>query len=490
MRSRFFLGSLSLAMASVIGFACSDSLHLDPGATSAGGHAPTTSVSTGTGGAPPMACISSADCAFPTPVCDTIEGKCVGCLVVADCAWAPGTVCSSGACVCPKKAESYCEATPDTAPHCADLKTTTADCGACNHACYGACSAGKCVDAWEPTALNGAPEARRSHVAVSTGKAMIVWGGFGAPGPLNSGGIYDPAKHAWTATSLANAPSPRYDATAVWTGTTMIVFGGHNGSGPLGDGGIYDPVKNTWTKIAPAPATPSPRYFHTAVWSGSKMVVWGGYNDKIALPDGATFDPTTGTWTGITTFNVPSARYVHTAVWADQQSRMIVFGGVEPMTGALDDGGLYDVGGDTWTPLPSGGPSKRFNHSAVYTGQEMLVWGGNDGMGNFLFDGQKLNVQTGQWNAMNPPWPEQREHHTAVWAPAPASKMVLFGGDNAQGTVGSLWSTTPVGPFMGPLESGPDARTFHTAVIVGTQMIVWGGNTPSGATRTGGSFTL
>jgi len=34
---------------------------------------------------------------------------------------------------------------------------------------------------------------------------MIVWGG--TPGPLNTGGRYDPGTDSWTATSTTNAPS-------------------------------------------------------------------------------------------------------------------------------------------------------------------------------------------------------------------------------------------------------------------------------------------
>ena len=59
-----------------------------------------------------------------------------------------------------------------------------------------------------------------------TGSEMIVWGGYGNSGYLNTGGRYDPVTDSWTATSTINAPTGRWLHTAVWTGSQMIVWGG------------------------------------------------------------------------------------------------------------------------------------------------------------------------------------------------------------------------------------------------------------------------
>ena len=39
----------------------------------------------------------------------------------------------------------------------------------------------------------------------------------------------------------------RMSHTAVWTGNEMIVWGGNGDSGVLDTGGRYDPVTNSWT---------------------------------------------------------------------------------------------------------------------------------------------------------------------------------------------------------------------------------------------------
>ena len=83
-------------------------------------------------------------------------------------------------------------------------------------------------DTWTNTATP-APPKRSLHTAVWTGSEMIVWGGSGPNGWLNTGGRYNPATDSWILTSTTNAPSARDSHTAVWTGSEMIIWGGYAG---------------------------------------------------------------------------------------------------------------------------------------------------------------------------------------------------------------------------------------------------------------------
>src|SRR5262249_25678974 len=138
-----------------------------------GGSGPVSVASAGGGGAAPIPCNSNADCPAPTSICDQVQHTCVECLELQHCAFRPGTVCSEGACVCPVGTGSFCEGYSkpfeNRAPRCADLQTSTNDCGACGHACFGACAGGKCVDAWEPTPFGDAPTPRARPSCVWTG---------------------------------------------------------------------------------------------------------------------------------------------------------------------------------------------------------------------------------------------------------------------------------------------------------------------------------
>src|SRR5215831_4275547 len=137
---------------------------------------------------------------------------------------------------------------------------------------------GGCIDdTWTATSTSNAPSARAYHTAVLAGSEMIIWGGDGQAGPLNTGGRYNPSMDSWTPTSTTNAPAAREAHTAVWTGTEMIVWGGSSGfSTVFKTGGRYNPSTDTWTATSTTNA-PAARNFHTAVWTGIEMIVWGGF---------------------------------------------------------------------------------------------------------------------------------------------------------------------------------------------------------------------
>ena len=113
-------------------------------------------------------------------------------------------------------------------------------------------------DTWTAIRAGTSPEERDSHSAVWTGTEMIVWGGAGVSGALNSGGRYNPATDTWTPTGLGTGvPTARWNQTAVWTGTEMIIWGGYSGAAETNTGARYNPATNGWTAVAGGAAVPS-----------------------------------------------------------------------------------------------------------------------------------------------------------------------------------------------------------------------------------------
>ena len=293
------------------------------------------------------------------------------------------------------------------------------------------------TNSWRAVSTSGAPAARFAHSAVWTGSEMIVWGGdsrmfgFAAPGglsdqrlagetervrqavidpgPLNSGGIYDPVTDSWRPLSTVNAPSPRAEHTAVWTGSRMIVWGGGDAHSNLAGGGLYDPETDTWVRVSSV-GEPSARDSHTAVWTGSRMIVWGGFGTMETVRTGGVFDPDANAWEPMSTTGSPSARAFHVA--SAVRGHMIVWGG---WTGndEVNTGGIYDPETDTWTPTPlAGAPSGREHATEVFTGSAMIVWGG--------FDGSHLVSSGGIYTPPAFPCPIARGCVTAVAAPEAA----------------------------------------------------------------------
>ena len=96
--------------------------------------------------------------------------------------------------------------------------------------------------------------------------------------------------------STNSAPAARYSHTAVWTGSKMIVWGGNGAAGSINTGGVYDAVSNTWT-ATPVPANFKLRQFHTAVWTGTEMIIYGGFDNKGKIvPTIARYNPSLNAW--------------------------------------------------------------------------------------------------------------------------------------------------------------------------------------------------
>jgi N-acetylneuraminic acid mutarotase len=329
---------------------------------------------------------------------------------------------------------------------------------------------------WAQGASSGAPAPRYYHTAVWTGNEMIVWGGAGTSGYLNSGGRYNPVANTWTALPTTSAPTGRMLHSAVWTGNEMIVWGGFYYSGGyiyLNDGGRYSPTANSWTAL-PTTGAPAARRAHTAVWTGSEMIVWGGYNGSSYSNDGARYSPTANLWTALTTSGAPSARNAHTAVWTGGE--MIVWGGGSSGV-FLKDGGRFNPTANSWTVLPtSGAPAARSDHTAVWTGGEMIIWGGlSDGGQAYLNDGGRYNPTANSWTALPTAGaPAPRDGHTALWS---GSEMIVWGGIGNNGNLNNGGRFSSVFNSWTALATtgAPTARYLQTVLWSGSSMILFGG---------------
>lgn len=355
------------------------------------------------------------------------------------------------------------------------------------------------TDSWTATNNEDVGEARESHDAVWTGTEMIIWGGAGQlSGDLSTGARYSPATDNWRPTTITNAPTARYSCAPVWTGLEMIVWGGGYISqceGP-GTGGRYNPTTDTWTDTSTVGA-PDTRGYHTTVWTGTEMIVWGG-DCANTFNTGGRYNPATNTWQPTSTVNAPAGRYLHSAVWTG--SEMIVWGGTEFGTGVhFNTGGRYNPATDSWQSTEvTGAPSARIIHKAVWTGSEMVVWGGwFYGSPSVYFDtGGRYNPVTNTWqptSTINAP--AARTWHTAVWT---GSEMIVWGGVAGTSSLSPHYSTggryNPATDTWSPTNTAgaPGARDRHTAVWTGGEMIIWGGYLASTGTYTptGGRYCV
>ena len=101
----------------------------------------------------------------------------------------------------------------------------------------------------------------------------------------------------------------------------------------------------------------------------------------------------------------------------------------------------------------------------------MIIWGGTDNVTGFNTGGS-YNPATDVWTATSTTnTPSARSQHSAVWT---GSEMIVWGGDGPFDTGGrydpaaDTWTATST-------VNAPSGRWLHTAVWTGDEMIVWGG---------------
>ena len=161
----------------------------------------------------------------------------------------------------------------------------------------------------------------------------------------------------------------------------------------------------------------------------------------------------------------------------------------------LNTGARYNPADDTWTTTDDAGgnvaEARRF-HTAVWTGTEMIIWGGNDTDGNRLNTGARYDPDTNSWATMNAGTnlPEARSNHTAVWT---GTEMVVWGGSNGTIRVNTGARYNPTTDSWATIKDTgtgvPSARIAHTSHWTGTEMIIWGGFEITGlALSTGGRY--
>lgn len=273
-------------------------------------------------------------------------------------------------------------------------------------------------------------EGNRCRYGVWTGTEVLGWNGY------DTIFKYDPVSH--TLTRLRHPPvlSMRIGFSVVWTGTEMIVWGGKAPASETyyATGAAFNPATNSWTLLSPT-SFPG-RAWHSAIWTGTQMVIHGGESsvsttillqnshDIFSPPYEKEYDSfqvfrstirytrSTNTWGN--PINQFTARSRHSAVWTGTE--MIVYGGLG-YTYVFD----YDFYGNltmyeivvfnsgfrqnfsTNTSVSFTGTRSRYQHTAVWEGNDMRLIGG--------YTGKKVEIGPAEY-----PMPAPTGKEVCEWA--------------------------------------------------------------------------
>lgn len=296
------------------------------------------------------------------------------------------------------------------------------------------------------------------------------------------------AAPAWVNGASGGAPSARVGHTAIWDGSQMIVWGGTVAPATyVASGAMYRPDSDSWVTVSTVDA-PAARSGHTAVWTGSEMILWGGVGVSGPLKSGGRFTPGKQTWRPVATKNAPAERKAHVAVWTG--SRMLVWGGMNN-SGLLDDGALYDPATDDWTLLNApNSPEARQGAAAVWAGDRFLMWGGRGENGELDTGGQLLfsgDSPTG-WSVISATGaPSARSGHTAVWS---GGELLIWGGQSGGAALGDGAAYSPDADTWAAIgaSGAPTARAAHGAVWTGGEMLIVAGGTGAGEFASGAAY--
>ena len=144
--------------------------------------------------------------------------------------------------------------------------------------------------------------------------------------------------------------------------------------------------------------------------------------------------------------DAPSPRGGAPAVWIPHQRRMLLFGGMSPITG---DTLAYDYDGDTWWDLSlqdrAPMPAPRCHHILVASGAgpNAYMFGGFSFAGRFN-DVWRFNADEAQWSELQPTGdvPAVRCLHTAAYIVSHHEILIYGGVQGGGGAAGDYFSDT------------------------------------------------
>lgn len=130
---------------------------------------------------------------------------------------------------------------------------------------------------------------------------------------------------------------------------------------------------------------------------------------------------------------------------------------------------------------------ERLDDTVVWTGSKLIVWGGRGQSAyEYGFDtGAVYDPVLDSWYPTSKLGaPAARSAHTAVWT---GSEMIVWGGCCNVGPTGGRYNPNTDTWLPISTVNAPSERPGHTAVWTGTEMIVWGGTT-GGEVNTGARY--
>ncbi|KAK3739855.1 hypothetical protein QZH41_009102, partial [Actinostola sp. cb2023] len=166
----------------------------------------------------------------------------------------------------------------------------------------------------------------------------------------------------------------------------------------------------------------------------------------------------------------PSSRYGHSLVVYNNS--LIIFGGIVKGR-TVNELWSFSVITRLWTSKASSVPMPVSGHTATIVNTKMIVLFGYGPMFGFTPCIQEYDIVTNKWKIVKLTMKEGTYGHTSLYDPI--TKLIyIHGGRSKNGYSDMLYSYNPVTNHWNHLSRSKSMYLFHSAVLVGHMMLVYG----------------
>jgi N-acetylneuraminic acid mutarotase len=269
-------------------------------------------------------------------------------------------------------------------------------------------------------------------------------------------------------------PAPRTEVAAAQFRGAVAVVGGFAANGSSSKRvDLYQPGKRRWRRL---PDLPLPVNHAMAASFGGRLYVVGGYARGISVPRRTAFVFDGTRWTSLAL--MPDGRAAGAAAIAS--GKLYVLGGVSLEGTLAEDMLVLDLAHGSWSSEV--GPTPREHLAAASAGGIVYALAGRLGdLESNLDLFEAFSPATGSWTRLAPvPYPRG-----GTGAAVSRGLVVTVGGEEAGGTIGSVYAYDIAQARWRRLPSLPTPRHGLGVVAVKSRVFVVGGGTSPGLTVSG-----
>jgi hypothetical protein len=265
-------------------------------------------------------------------------------------------------------------------------------------------------------------------------------------------------------------------ATAILGDGSILVIGGEDGAELSPTVWRFDPGTETFTRYA---TLATGRAGHVAVALGDgNVLVYGGGRALSESPVAEIIDTSAGA-ARPTRGPQPVVSRTHAAALLLGDGRVLIVGGT--VTGAALSGAeIFDPATETFTPLATAVPSRRYSHTVTrLTDGRVLVYGGfGAGPDGGPLPPEVFDPATNRFTAVAAPETTVRANHAAVGG-ADGSVWIVGGEDNDGRALASAWRFDPATNAFTRLPDLMTGRNYARAEgLTDGRIFVAGGDAP------------